>query len=68
MKMTVKDLKELLDHVDNNTEIVVGCEGYSNYHFRSKKHYDGDDGVIKLTKVGDVLVIHPRNEDPHNYK
>lgn len=68
MKMTVKDLKTLLDYLDDSIEVVVGCEGYSNYNFKNKRHYDGDDGIIKLTKVGDVLVIHPRNDDPYKYK
>ena len=66
--MRVKDLKKLLEYVDDNTEVVVGCEGYSNYNFSNKEYYDGEDGIIKLTKVKGVLVIHPRNDDPYNYR
>lgn len=68
MKMRVKDLKKLLEYVDDNTEVVVGCEGYCNYNFSNKEYYDGENGIIKLTKVEDVLVIHPRNDDPHYYR
>lgn len=66
--MLAKDLKELLHYVNDYTEVVVGCEGYSNYDFKNKCYHDGEDGQIKLTMVQNVLVIHPQNNDPFNYE
>lgn len=66
--MTVGQLKKLLNYIDDETEVVVGCEGYSNYCFEDKEYFDGEDGVIKLTKVNDKLVIHPRNDNPYDYR
>ena len=68
MKMTVADLKKLLDYVDDDKKVVVGCEGYCNYNFEEKRHYDGDGGVIQLTVVDGVLVIHPRNDNAYDYR
>lgn len=66
--MTVGEVKKLLEYINDDVKIVVGCEGYSNYHFDKKELFDGDDSKIQLTKRDDVLVIHPRNDSVSNYR
>ena len=41
--MTVGTLKKLLDYLPDDAQVVIGCEGYSNYNFEEDRYWDGDD-------------------------
>lgn len=66
--MTVSELKKLLDYLEDDMEVVVGCEGYCNYRFEEDSFWDGDDGKTKVTRIGDVVVLHARDDNPYDYR
>lgn len=66
--MTVETLKRLLDYLPDDAQIVIGCEGYSNYNFEEDRYWDGEDSKLSIHNKQGKYIIEERNAEERRYR
>jgi hypothetical protein len=53
--MNVKHLKVLIEELPDDTEVFVGCQGYSNYNFKENEPWE-DTETFAIVHEGKLFI------------